>query len=72
MADQSQSTLKDSTVVDGSPSKIGNDKRKKKKTEILEPADNWPGYIDGEFYPYRGRNMDSFCRKHKDKIYTPE
>ena len=70
MADQS--TLKDSTVGEASPSKVGSEKRKKKKTEILEPADNKPGYIDGQLYPYRGRNMDSFCRKHRDKIFTPE
>ena len=70
MADNS--TLKDSTLVEGSISKIGIEKRKKKKSEYILPAENKPGWVNGETHPYRGRNMDSFCREHKDKIFVPE
>ena len=70
MADNS--TLKDSTIAEGSISKVGVEKRKKRETKYMEPAMNKAGYVNGSCYPYRGRNMDSFCREHKDRLFVPE
>ena len=70
MADNS--TLKDSTLVEGSVSKAGIERKKKKATQFLEPKMNEPGYVNGHIHPYRGRNMQSFCREHKDKLLIPE
>ena len=68
MADQD--TGKDSTLNDNTAnmskigaSMMGTSKRYVSKDKYIEPKFNVPGYVDGTTKPYRGRNMESFCRQ---------
>lgn len=69
MADNSGAGA-DSTFLEGATkSQI---KRFSTKKNYVEPKFKTPGYVDGECYPYRGRNMESFCRQALGTLFVPE
>jgi len=67
-----KSNTKDGSIfLDASTSKFGT-LRKSAIKKNLEPKQKTPGYVDGECYRYKGRNMDSFCRQAKGTLFVPE
>ncbi len=70
MADNSEAG-NDSTFPEANLGKSANRKYSAKKN-YLEPKFKTPGYVDGECYPYQGRNMESFCRQARGTLFVPE
>ena len=71
MADNSGAGA-DSTFMEGVGATKNSMKRFTTKKNYLDPKFKTAGYVDGDCYPYRGRNMESFCRQALGTLFVPE
>ena len=66
-----ESSLQASTFHDPDTSNVGKNAGGDRR-DRGEARYNTPGYVDGASIPYRGRNMESFCRQADDTKFDPE